>query len=121
MMTTSDTQRKRIPLSCIVDRTPATERPLTIAAIAAVVCDLLGYGVDDLRGKSREAGVARARRLAWYVTLELTQSTYQEVGEFYGRGHSGVLHGIGRVCVALERDEWTRAAVAAVVRAARGV
>lgn len=62
------------------------------AAIAARVCRIVGYDLETLRGRSRTATVARARK-ALYRALRASGMSYPEIGAFCHRDHSTVIAG----------------------------
>lgn len=89
--------------------------PLTPALVASVVADQLGFSVDDLRARSRDAGRARARQLAWYVSVELTPAGYTELGRLFGRTGAGAFLGARAVEKRMRSDAWTRETVEALL------
>jgi chromosomal replication initiator protein len=82
----------------------ALERP-TVERIQAATCDALGVSPAELVGSRRTRDVLRARKVAIYLTRELTDLSLPEIGRsFGGRDHSTVLNAIQRVGGQLESD-----------------
>jgi chromosomal replication initiator protein len=54
--------------------------------------------VNDLRGKTRTAGVVLARQVAMFISRELTNASLTEIGEaFGGKNHSTVIHALDKI------------------------
>lgn len=79
--------------------------PYTIAECADAAAQVYGVAVEDMRGHSREKGVARARYLAILLTYEQGQHSYPEIGSFFGRGHSTAQRRESRAQELLTEDE----------------
>jgi chromosomal replication initiator protein len=82
----------------------ALERP-TVERIQAATRDTLGVSQDELVGSRRTRDALRARKVAIYLTRELTDLSLPEIGRsFGGRDHSTILNAIQRVAGQLESD-----------------
>jgi chromosomal replication initiator protein len=58
------------------------------------IAGLLGFGVDALRGKSRQRPLVMARQEAMYVFRELTDLSYPAIARLFGgRDHTTETHG----------------------------
>ncbi len=65
----------------------------TIAAIAKAVARRFQLKTSELKSSTRRQQVVRARSLAMYLGRQLTESSLQQIGEYFGgRDHSTVLH-----------------------------
>ena len=73
----------------------------TPEVVVEAVATAVGVDVEDILGEGRTTSVARARRLAMAVARWTTGWSYPEIGRFFGRDHSSVIHAVNRV----ERDE----------------
>jgi len=77
-----------------------TNRELEPADVKRVVAHHLGVSVEQLEGKARSGKVATARRLALFLSRELTHASLPAIGRaFGGRDHTTVL-GAVRSCEA---------------------
>ena len=57
--------------------------------------------MELLRGPGRKSSVVRARGLAMFLMRQLTDESYQNIGEFFGgRDHTTVMH----ACKKTEED-----------------
>jgi len=59
--------------------------------ILETVSDRLDVTVESIRAYNRRKWVTRARKIAMYLTRDLTDHSLVEVGEFFDRSHSAVL------------------------------
>jgi chromosomal replication initiator protein len=72
-----------------------------VGEIAKRVARECNLKLSDLRGATRRSQIVRARSLAMYLTRELTQLSFQQIGEYFGkRDHTTVMH----ACRKLESD-----------------
>ncbi len=56
-----------------------------------------GTTVDDVRGKSREYKFMHPRQIAMYLCRELTDYSTVEIGVFFHRDHTTIIHGASRM------------------------
>ena len=61
-------------------------------------------GPDVIRGAGRARDVVVPRQVAMYLIRELTSHSLPEIGQFFGRDHSTVMHAIAKVAEALNKD-----------------
>lgn len=92
-------------------------------AITSAVAHVLGYSVSDLLCNHGIDGIrrgrARARRIAWLVTVDVTGMSYAEIGALYGgRSKQAIERGV-RLESARMAERWTRETVAAVMERIR--
>jgi chromosomal replication initiator protein len=71
------------------------------------IAGLLGFGVDALRGKSRQRPLVMARQEAMYVFRELTDLSYPAIARLFGgRDHTTVIHAVDKITrLMAERSE----------------
>jgi Bacterial dnaA protein helix-turn-helix len=79
----------------------------TIAAIKAAVCE--HFRVSELDMKSHRTGreVARPRQVAMWIARHATLHTIPEIGRYFGRDHTTVLHAIKTVSKLVEDGDET--------------
>lgn len=79
--------------------------PCTVTAILDATATQFGVGTDCLLARDRRPTVTRARKVAMYLTRELTDQSLPEIGRgFGGRDHSTVLHAVRSVSSELTSD-----------------
>lgn len=98
----------------------APPRQVDAGAVMGAVARYFSMRIEDLRGKSREHGVAWARQVTMYLLREETPASLSQIGEqLGGRDHTTVMHGCARVGKALTADEHAREDVASIRAALR--
>ncbi len=89
-----------------------TRRP-TVSQIAKATARHFGMTVADIRGPSRRRGIVAARNVAMYLARNLTQTTLDRIGMYFGnRDHATVAHGCQRVEEHLHAELVVRDAIA---------
>lgn len=90
----------------------ATDGP-SLRTIATRTAKHFGLKLTDLKCASRQKQFVAARSLAMYLARQLTTTSYEQIGRFFGgRDHTTVIHGCRRTEELLSRDATTRQAVA---------
>jgi chromosomal replication initiator protein len=71
------------------------------------IAGMLGFGVDALKGKSRQRPLVMARQEAMYVFRELTDLSYPAIARLFGgRDHTTVIHAVDKITrLMAERNE----------------
>ena len=64
------------------------------------------YGTtpDLIRGSGRARDIVIPRQVAQYLIRELTEHSLPEIGQFFGRDHSTVMHGINKITEQMGKD-----------------
>jgi chromosomal replication initiator protein len=89
----------------------------SLQEIAARTARYFGLKVSDLASPRRPQPLVAARGVAMYLSRQLTDKSYEQIGAFFGkRDHSTVMHGCRRTEKLLRRDRATRQAVAELRR-----
>lgn len=82
-----------------------TEKKKTIDDIARATCQYFKIPLADLKSKSRNKDIAKARHLAMYLSRKVINSTQQEIGKYFGgRDHSTVINGVRKIEEQLKKD-----------------
>ena len=98
---------QNMTLNRVEDSLNRYEKPreqVTVARIIDVVAEAFNMTGDILRGKKRAARINHARQVAMYLAREMTESSLPQIGEFFGRSHTTVLHGCNKVEEEMEAD-----------------
>ena len=89
--------------SYLADRLPP--RSWKVSQVAAAVARHYGLKVADLKSPARTQHLAHARSLAMYLSRELTESSLNQIGRYFGRrDHTTVLHSCRKISAALSHD-----------------
>ncbi|MDE6110484.1 MAG: chromosomal replication initiator protein DnaA, partial [Eubacterium sp.] len=65
--------------------------PITVQKIVDEIARCEGVTSEDLYSKKRKANIVHARRIAIYIMREITNSTYEVIGDTFGFNYSTVL------------------------------
>lgn len=84
---------------------PATVKRASYDDVLHAVSKHCGYSVAQLRSRSRNHDLVRARQLAMFLMKRLTGQSLRDVGEFLRRDHTAVLHALEKVDHLLKADE----------------
>lgn len=60
---------------------------------------------EAIRGSGRVRELVIPRQIAQYLIRELTDHSLPEIGQFFGRDHSTVMHAINKVTKAMKKDQ----------------
>ena len=70
---------------------------MTVDRIITLVSKRLSIPVGDIRSKQRTANVVNARHVSIYMIRQLTDVTFNTIGEIFGRDHSTIMAAFRRV------------------------
>ena len=73
------------------------EHILSMDALARAVANNFKIPIGDLKGKSRIKEVTIARHIAMYMSHKILKKTLEEIGKFYDRDHTTVIHGVKKI------------------------
>ncbi len=76
---------------------------------------------DVIRGSGRVREVVVPRQVAQYLIRELTDHSLPEIGQFFGRDHSTVMHAINKVTEQLGKDQDVTTSVELLRRKMQGL
>lgn len=65
---------------------------ITLENIADKISSFYGLSIKDLKSKKRSAQVTTARQICMYLSRKLTDFSHTEIGNFYEKDHSTVIH-----------------------------
>ena len=80
------------------------ERNISLETIAKATSQYFKIPLPDLKSKARKKEIANARFVAMYLSRKLLYATHEEIGKFYSRDHSSVVHAEQRITERLEHD-----------------
>ncbi len=72
--------------------------------VLRAVASRYGLGAELLRGSGRMREVVVPRQIAMYLIRDLTSHSLPEIGTFFGRDHSTVMHAVSKVTENLGKD-----------------
>ncbi len=78
--------------------------PITVQKIVEEIGRCEGISSEDLYSKKRKANIVHARRIAIYIMREITNSTYEVIGDTFGFNYSTVLFHYNELIKEMEAD-----------------
>jgi chromosomal replication initiator protein len=84
---------------------------LSLDRICEITAQAYNVTAEELRGRRRPRHIAAPRQVAMYLARRLTTKTLQEIGGFFGRDHTTVLHSVRQVEAIVDNDSTDAAAV----------
>ncbi|MBD3380200.1 MAG: chromosomal replication initiator protein DnaA [Candidatus Omnitrophica bacterium] len=83
-------------------------KKIHIKDIQNTVSDFFGVPETDLKSKKRTRAIAYPRQIAMYLAREFTDHSLPDIGNFFGRDHTTVLHACDKIAKEVEENEKTR-------------
>ena len=78
--------------------TNAKKPPVTANRIIDLTAEMFGFEIDQITGGSRRRPLVDARQVAMYVTRNMTDLSFPEIGKAYGnRDHTTVMHAVRKI------------------------
>lgn len=78
--------------------------PVTIQRIVEEVSRTTGVSVEDIYGRVQKANISHARKITFYIIRNVTNMSYEDIGEHFGKHHSTVMYNINQIAQELEKD-----------------
>lgn len=78
--------------------------PVTIDRIVEEVSRTEGVSIEDILGKKQKATISHARKIAMYIIREITNISYEMIGDKFNKNHSTVMYNINQIIEEMERD-----------------
>jgi chromosomal replication initiator protein len=94
--------------ACLRDMFSVYERAASLDSIKRHVASYYKIRIADLNSDRRSRTIARPRQVAMALAKELTQHSYPEIGESFGRDHTTVLHACRKIEELRGNDERVR-------------
>ena len=86
---------KRV-LADLIDST--TKAPVTVKSILKATSEVFNFTLDQIISGSRRRPLVDARQIAMYVTRNMTDLSYPEIGRAFGnRDHTTVIHAVRKI------------------------
>ena len=83
-------------LADLIDKT--RKAPVTVKMILEATTAVFNFTLDQITGGSRRRPLVDARQIAMYVTRNMTDLSYPEIGRAFGnRDHTTVIHAVRKI------------------------
>jgi len=98
--------------SILINNKKESKETITIDDVVNVISKELNVKKSDLKSKARAKNIVNARRIAIYLSKELTNSSMPTIASYFGlKDHSAVSHSIKKVNEILTESEATNVRV----------
>ncbi|MBT3982012.1 MAG: chromosomal replication initiator protein DnaA [Bacteriovoracaceae bacterium] len=78
---------------------------INLESVIKAISSFFKIPIADLKSKSRSKDIATARHIGMYLSYKVVQSTYSEIGSFYGkRDHTTAMHAVEKIKKQLKTD-----------------
>lgn len=77
---------------------------ITIDLIMKTVADKYNFTLADVTSKKQNKSIVRARQIGMYIASNITDLSSTEIGSFFSKNHTTVLHSISRIESYLKTD-----------------
>jgi len=77
--------------------TDAKEKPITVDIIIDTVADHYAIKSDDIKSKKKSKEFAYPRQICMYLCRELTEETFNSIGEYLKNHYSTVMYGVDKI------------------------
>ncbi len=94
----------------------SVSKKVSVENILKTVADYFDIRVSDILSSKRPKNIAEPRMIAMYLSRKLTERSYPEIGEAFGRNHATIMHAEKTVLNRCKGDEDIRMAVSALQR-----
>lgn len=91
--------------ACLRDMLASYDRQVSLESIKRSVAGHFKIKINELNSVRRTRSLARPRQIAMALAKELTQHSYPEIGEAFGKDHTTVLHACRKIAELRSIDE----------------
>lgn len=81
------------------------KRPPKMREVARAVIFYTGIAMTDILSRRKHPAFIRARHIAMFLCVDLTKRSFPEIGMFFDRDHSTVIHAHRKISYALKYPE----------------
>lgn len=78
--------------------------PVTIEKILEEVSRTQGISIEDIRSSKQKANISQARKMCMYIIREVTNLTYEQIGNEFNKNYSTVIYSIKEISKNIEKD-----------------
>ena len=109
IMLYSDITKSKLNLTdaknILADYLNKTHKKITIKDIQLEVSKYYNLQFHELCSKNRSRYISKPRQIAMFLSKELTDASYPEIGKLFGgKDHATVIHGVNKIKVSSETD-----------------
>ena len=88
---------------------------VVVKKIIEFVAKSFGVTANDILSDNRQSNIALARQLCMYVIKEVTDLKLNEIGKYFNKNHSTVLHSIAQAKEKMDKNPSVKAAAVSAI------
>lgn len=77
---------------------------ISLDTIQKVIADNYGITVAELKNKKRDKKYSLPRQISFYIAREITESSYTELAQEFGKDHTTIMHGYNAIAEKIKMD-----------------
>ena len=77
---------------------------ISLDTIQKVIADNYGITVAELKNKKRDKKYSLPRQISFYIAREITESSYTELAQEFGKDHTTIMHGYNSIAEKIKLD-----------------
>ncbi len=77
---------------------------ISLDTIQKVIADNYGITVAELKNKKRDKKYSLPRQISFYIAREITESSYTELAQEFGKDHTTIMHGYNSIAEKIKID-----------------
>lgn len=89
---------------------------VTIEKIIDSVSNAFGVTTSDIKSDKRQAEITQARQAAMYIIKEITDQTLKDIGSYFDKNHSTVVHSVRQCSERMEENAAYKSTVNNIIR-----
>ena len=90
----------------LADYLNKTHKKITVNDVQLEVSKYYNLQIHELCSKNRSRHISKPRQIAMYLSKQLTDSSYPEIGKLFGgKDHATVIHGVNKIKTSSETDK----------------
>lgn len=89
---------------------------VTIEKIIDSVSNAFGVTTSDIKSDKRQADITQARQAAMYIIKEITDQTLKDIGSYFDKNHSTVVHSVRQCSERMEENASYKSTVNNIIR-----
>ena len=110
IMLYSDITKSKLNLgnaqTILADYLNKTHKKITVRDVQLEVSKYYDLQIHELCSKNRSRYISKPRQIAMFLSKQLTDSSYPEIGKLFGgKDHATVIHGVNKIKTSSETDK----------------
>ena len=95
--------------------------PQTTEKIILEVSRVYNISIDDIMSQKRNASISNARQICMYIIREVTNLTFEEIGEKFNKNYATVIHAVNQVSEKIKHDSSLNAQISDIIKNVKSI